>query len=207
MQKSFVMIMMYMPLSDTTQEICDNPFSWNNEAPDDLIHLETGMHAPISVQRSFLNCVQDGQTKNHDFVDFGSFSDAIKQSKVKTFKDLKKPVYLKTKTGLKTARINPEMIFRSVVSIIKFRPYLDLLSVLSLPMGGAPPCLFHEDGMMRKTCKSELLHFLVQDIETLDFPPVCDVYVIDMMSLLHRTQESGIRNPLFSANNCDTKIT
>ena len=176
-----------------------NPFSWNNEAPDDLIHLATGMHAPISVQRSLLNCVQDGQTKIQDFVDnvlsttgSGSFSNAIKQSKVKTFKDLKKPVHLKTKTGLKTARINPEMVFRRVVCIIKFRPDLDLLSVLSLPMGGEPPCLFHEDGMMRKTCKSELLHFLVQDIEPLDFPSVCDVYVIDMMSLLHRTRGQHI---------------
>ena len=74
-----------------------NPFIWNNEDPDDLIHLATGMHAPISVQRTLLNCFQDDQTKIHDFVNTvlstpgcGSFSDAIKQSKVKTFNDLKK---------------------------------------------------------------------------------------------------------------------
>ena len=38
------------------------------------------------------------------------------------------------------------------------------------PMGGASRYLFHEDRMVRITCKSELLHFLVQDIFPLDFP-------------------------------------
>ena len=35
----------------------------------------------------------------------------------------------------------------------------------------------------------------------------CQILNVERLSMLNPAKESGIRNPLFSANNCDTKIT
>ena len=58
---------------------------------------------------------------------------------------------------------------------------------LSIPTGGAPPVFFHEDGTMRKTKKSDIAQYLIKDATVTLSRPHCDVYIIDMLVLLHTT--------------------
>ena len=82
------------------------------------------------------------------------------KSKLMTFKDLSKPVKIKTKKGVKEIIINPENIFIISIAHIRFRKDLDFLTVMSKPTGGAPLSMFHEDGLMRKPTKAILAHIL-----------------------------------------------
>ena len=75
----------------------------------------------------------------------GKFHDPIKQRKLKSFKELSKSMKVKTKQGIKEMKMNPEIIFRT------------LLTVLSVPTGGAPLSMFHDDGSMRKPTRADWL--------------------------------------------------
>ena len=112
------------------------------------------------------------------------FQEPIKQSKLKTFKDLIKSMKLKTKQGFKAIRINPEIIFRRSIALCHFRRDLSLLTVLSKPTGGATLSLFHEDGLMKKKTKADLAHVLEEGIKS---SSSMSVYVIDVIVLLHKT--------------------
>ncbi len=70
-----------------------NPFDFDADTPDVLVNISTGMHATSAVQQSLLTCVDVGKVKVETFVERalsvagkGKFYDAIKQSKLKTFK-------------------------------------------------------------------------------------------------------------------------
>ena len=108
-----------------------------------------------------------------------------------TFKDLSKPIKVKTKQGVKTTTINPENIFRRSIALIRYRTDLDFLTVMSKPTGGAPLSMFHEDGLMRKPTKAILAHILEEGISSSFSWPLCNpsssVYIIDVMVLLHKT--------------------
>ena len=174
-----------------------NPFSTDEDMPNVLINISTGMHATPEVQNSLLNCVEEGKNKFDSFVESRlsvdgkrNFHDPIKQTKLKTFKDLSKSIKLKTSTGVKQVKINPEMILRRSIALTRFRSDLDLLDIMSLPMGGAPLSIFYDNGLMRKPTKADLAHILEEGISPLNsWPksnPNMSVYILDVMVLLHK---------------------
>ena len=137
-------------LVDHINHHMSNPFDIDADMPEILINISTGMHATPLVKESLLDCVKDGTTKYEQFVKRvlsvggeGNFFDPIKKSKLMTFKDLSKPVKVKTTQGIKATTINPVNIFRRSIALIRYRKDLDFLTVMSKPTGGAPLSMFY----------------------------------------------------------------
>ena len=85
-----------------------NPLKSGSDTPELLINISTGIHAPIAVQLSILSCVEVGKIKAEKFEEkalsvggMGKFHDPIKQSKLKSFKELSKSMKVKTKQASK----------------------------------------------------------------------------------------------------------
>ena len=72
--------------------------------------------------------------------------------KVKTFADMKKPVIGKAKEKL---IVDSEVLFRRLLVVSKQRE-VNLEDVLTHELSAISPSLFHDDGTMRKTTKSDL---------------------------------------------------
>ena len=93
------------------------------------------------------------------------------------------------KQGSKTGGISPEVIFRRALNIAGCRDDISLESVLGHPVGPVPSALFHDDGSMRKTTKSELGHKLEADVSKVTELPQHDktssVYIRDAMAAIH----------------------
>ena len=81
------------------------------------------------------------------------------KSKLKTFEDLTKKTKLKCRSGETLhVHINPELVFRRALVLANCREDVTIDKILSLPIGPIPSALFHDDGTMMKTCKSDLCH-------------------------------------------------
>ncbi|CAC5400233.1 unnamed protein product [Mytilus coruscus] len=132
--------------------------------PPCLINISTGMHATREVQDSLLFAVDEGENMCRKFVksalsldQSGSFYSPITKSKLKTFEHMNAKTTLKCKSGeIITGHINPEIVFRRALVLANSRDDVTIESILSLPLGPIPVSLFHEDGTMRKCCKSDL---------------------------------------------------
>jgi hypothetical protein len=53
-----------------------------------------------------------------------------------------------------TGHINPEIVFRRALVLANSRDDVMIDNILSHPVGPIPVSMFHEDGTMRKSCKS-----------------------------------------------------
>lgn len=149
-----------------------------------------------------LKCVENGEIKVDQFINETldasgdvNFHAAIKKTPMKTFADLQKKVKVKAKSGFKLAHTSPELIMRRGLAIMKFRPELDLEAIMSIPTGGAPLSLFHEDGLMRSpSSKADIAHVLETKLDTK--PPTTwpaltrntTVFVIDASVLIRKLQ-------------------
>ena len=103
--------------------------------PEVLINISPGIHASPEVPSSFYS--------------------PISRSGILTFSDMTKKAKFLCKQGSKTGGISPEVIFRRALNIAGCRDDISLESVLGHPVGPVPSALFHDDGSMRKTTKSE----------------------------------------------------
>ena len=124
-----------------------NPFSKaeTSRNEDVLVNIGTGRHAFKEVQTSLLNCVKAGENKVFNFIDNTldtngniNFHDPLKHVKLLTFADMNKKIKLKSSNGVKLALTSPELIMRRGLALIKHRPELTLLDIISVPTGGAP---------------------------------------------------------------------
>jgi hypothetical protein len=71
---------------------------------------------------------------------------------------------MNAKTSLKcnsgeiiTGHINPEIVFRRALVLANRRDDVTINNILSHPVGPIPMSMFHKDGTMRKSCKSDLV--------------------------------------------------
>jgi hypothetical protein len=65
---------------------------------------------------------------------------------------------LKCKSGeIITGHINPEIVFRRALAWANRTEDVTIDNILSHPVGPIPVSMFHEDGTMRKSCKSNLV--------------------------------------------------
>ena len=67
-----------------------------------------------------------------------NFHDPLKHVNLLTFADMNKKIKLKSLNGVKLAHTSPELIMRRGLALIKHRPELTLLDIISVPTGGAP---------------------------------------------------------------------
>jgi hypothetical protein len=142
--------------------------------PKDLINIATGLHAKKEVEDSLLNCVDQGQKYLQSFVvgclkenENRYFYSPISRSSLKTFEDMTKQSNLKCRTGdVVKAHIHPELVFRRALALANVREEVSVEKVLAYPVGPIPTAIFHDDGSMRKCCKSDLIHLLEKEIST-----------------------------------------
>ena len=145
-------------------ETMTDPFDIEAHPPC-LMNISTGMHATREVQDSLLSAVNEGEKKFRNLVNSAlsvgqsvSFYRPISKSKLKTFEHMNAKTSLKCKSGeIITGHINPEIVFRCALVLANSRDDVTIDNILSHPVGPIPVSMFHEDGTMRKSCKSDLV--------------------------------------------------
>jgi hypothetical protein len=95
---------------------------------------------------------------------------------------------LKCKSGeIITGHINPEIGFRRALVLANSRDDVTIDNILSHPAGPIPVSMFHEDGTMRKSCKSDLVKQFENEVSPVlslpDFDPSLTTYIRDSMAL------------------------
>lgn len=141
-----------------------NPFDIKaDENPDVLVNISSGLHASKEVKETLLNAVNIGERKMTQFVkssmsvdSSSSFYQPIKRASVKTFSSMNKRTRIQSEGKSKEVHISAEMVFRRALTISKSRVDVTLETIVSHPITAIPTSLFHEDGTMRKTTKSEM---------------------------------------------------
>ncbi|CAC5419984.1 unnamed protein product [Mytilus coruscus] len=150
-------------LFEHVQNNMTDPFDIE-ECPKSLINIATGLHASREVEDSLVNSVDRGQKTMKSFVD-GCFKDKetrdffspISKSALKTFDA--KPCNLKCRSGdIVKTHINPELVFRRALALKNVRDEVTVEKVLAYPIGRIPTSIFHDDGLMRKSCKADFIH-------------------------------------------------
>ncbi len=118
-----------------------------------------------------------------------SFYSPISKSKLKTFEHMNAKTSLKCKSGeIITGHINPEIVFRRALVLANSRDDVTIDNILSHPVGPIPVSMFHEDGTMRKSCKSDLVKQFENEVSPVlslpDFDPSLTTYIRDSMALV-----------------------
>jgi hypothetical protein len=96
---------------------------------------------------------------------------------------------LKCKSGeIITGHINPQIVFRLALVLANSRDDVTIDNILSHPVGPIPVSMFHEDGTMRKSCKSDLVKQFENEASPVlslpDFDPSLTTYIRDSMALV-----------------------
>ena len=166
-----------------------DPFDIEAHTPC-LMNISTGMHATREVQDSLLSAVNEGEKKCRNFVNSVlsvgqsvSFYSPISKSKLKTFEHMNAKTSLKCKSGeIITGHINPEIVFRRALVLANSRDDVTIDNILSHHVGPIPVSMFHEDGTMRKSCKSDLVKQFENEVSPVlslpDFDPSLTTYII-----------------------------
>ena len=122
----------------------------------------------------------------------GSFYNPIPKSKLKTFEHMTSKTNLKCKSEeIISGHINPELVFRRALVLANCRDDVTIENVLSHPIGPIPVSLFHDDGTMRKSCKSDLVKQFESDVSSVlslpDFDRSVTTYIRDAMAVVQCT--------------------
>ena len=89
------------------------------------------------------------------------FYSPISRSQLETFEDLTERCILKCRSGeVNKSHINTEIVFKRALALANVREEVTVEKVLACPIGQIPTALFHDDGLMRKSCKSDLINLL-----------------------------------------------
>lgn len=166
-----------------------NPFDLDN-APDRLVNICTGKIVNEEIEKSLGNFLETATEKvqyvlNNPRED--DFWKPAKRNKIQTFKDTK----VKPKAMAKKTFIGSECMFRRIICAARFQE-MDLSNILSYELSSVPASLFHEDGSMRKTTKSDLAKILESFTEIVTVTPNVNSYIIDGMVLIREVNLSSI---------------
>ncbi|CAG9760430.1 unnamed protein product [Ceutorhynchus assimilis] len=167
-----------------------NPFDLDN-APDRLVNICTGKIVNEEVEKSLGNFLEIATEKVQHILNNPREEDfwkPAKRNKIQTFKDTK----VKPKAMAKKTFIGSECMFRRIICAARFQE-MDLSNILSYELSSVPASLFHEDGSMRKTTKSDLakkLESFTEIITTINTN--VNSYVIDGMVLIREVNLSSI---------------
>ena len=124
-----------------------------------------------------------------------SFWDPIpKTAVVKTFSSMQKCL------SSDTDRKDTEVLFRRLLAVSKNRD-VDMRKVLSYELAAVPPSMFHDDGSMRKTNKSDLAKKLAANADKILALPHQDrltssqssAYLIDGMAMCQALNENHFK--------------
>jgi hypothetical protein len=176
-------------------ETMTDPFDIEAHPPC-VMNISTGMHATREVQDSLLSAVNEGEKKCRNFVNSAlsvgqsvHFYSPFSKSKLKTFEHMNAKTSLKCKSGeIISGHINPEIVFRCALFLANSRDDVTIDNILSHHVGPIPVSMFHEDGTMRKSCKSDLVKQFENEVSPVlslpDFDPSLTTYIRDSMALV-----------------------
>ena len=174
------------------QNHCQDPFNLK-EVAEGLVSVVSGRIASKPVEEPLKSLPEKGKVVCEKFIkerlveQKRSFWDAIPKKPALTFADMKKHM---SNGKEKKITIDTEVLFRRLLAVSKNRD-VDLKMVLSYELAAVLPSLFHDDGAMRKTAKSELAKKLesVSD-EIVELPVLLgsgdatSAYITDGMALI-----------------------
>ena len=97
--------------------------------------------------------------------------------------------YMKCKSGeIISGHINPEIVFGRALVLANSRDDVTIDNILSHPIGPIPVAMFHKDGTMRKSCKSDLVKQFENEVSPVlslpDFDPSLTTSIRDDMTLV-----------------------
>ena len=183
-------------LIEYIQNHMTDPFSIE-ECPRSLIKIGTGLHASKEVEESFLGSIGRGAKAANSFI-HGCFNEnetrecysPISRSQLKTFEDLTKRCNFNCRPGdVIKAHINPEIVFRRALAFANVREEVTVEKDLAYPIGQIPTALFYDDGLTRKSCKSDLINLLEKEVCSVFTLPEYDrrrsVLIRDSMAIIH----------------------
>ena len=166
-----------------------SPFDLDT-VPSDLTNIVTGQVASKEVQESLHNFLERGEAKNREFVTnrvttmkTKSFWETEPRLKIKTFSDMKKPILNNDRHKL---ILDSEVLFRRLLVVSK-QQKVNLENVLTHELSATSPTLFHDDGSMRKTAKSDLTKKLEERVHSITGQltgSLSTAYIIDGMALI-----------------------
>lgn len=170
-----------------------NPFD-SSITSNDLIHIATGKIASREIHASLTTFKEKAEINNQAFIQGrltthgqASFWKAVSRNPIINADNIG---YKKTES--KTV-INPEYMFRRIISAAQFKE-LDFKNMLSFELAPTPASLFHEDGSMRKTAKSELAKKLESFSDLITDPPQEIIeYFIDGMVVLQEINQKSFK--------------
>ncbi len=164
-----------------------NPF-YVTAHPGVLFNIATSLHASLHVQSTLPNGLTKGQKMMESFLEQcmsegqeKCYHAPISMSKIVTFADCNSHNKEGRAPGTMTmnAIISPEIVFQHVLTLTEVQNDVTAESVFSHPVGSVPSALFHDDGSIRKTKRSncgEVLEGLVS--KQTQLPPFDkDIYV------------------------------
>jgi hypothetical protein len=181
-------------------EQCQNPFDLDS-VPTKLVNITTGQVATEDVEKSLTEGPEKGKsmmerfTKERMVEKSTGFWEPIKKTPLATFASMKKCL---TNDKERKMMIDTEVLFRRLLAVSKYRE-IDMHEVLKYELAAVPPAMFHDDGKMRKTKKSDLAVKLEENGgEIVVLPQISlvshtDAYLIDGMAMIQSLNENHFK--------------
>ncbi len=131
--------------------------------PGVLRNIATSLHASLQVQFTLPHGLTKGQEMMDSFVEQcmsegpeKCYHAPISMSKIVTFADCNNKAGRASGTMTLNAIISLEIVFQCALSLREVQNNVTEESVFSHTVGSVPSALFHDDGSMRKTKRSDL---------------------------------------------------
>ena len=182
-------------LSNTIDEIMQNPFNLE-KVSSDLVNIATGLVMPADVATRLLDAKSlgehDMQTYFQDRISTNQvkFNEPIKKLGIKTFSSLNKPV--KTANSRSSVIVKQDRQCFSRLLVVGQKRKVDLQNLLSYELSSVPVSLCHNDGSLRKTQKSVLLHELEKGICSSSMKKnIQAITVVDLMATIQSIPKSS----------------
>jgi len=163
------------------------------------VNITTGQVATEKVEKSLTEGPENGKSMMENFVKermverSTGFWEPIHKTPLATFASMK--VCLKNDKDRKLL-IDTEVLFRRLLAVSKYRE-IDMREVLQYELAGVPTSMFHDDGKMRKTKKSDLADKLEENgPEIVVLPPASvntDAYLIDGMAMIQGLNDNHFK--------------
>lgn len=163
-----------------------NPFNVN-DVPSSLINICTGKEVNSDIELSLSNFIDKAENNKEVFwneIDHINFWKPRSRNKILTFREGN----VKEKIEKGKVIIGSELMFRRILCAAQVNE-IDMNTILSHELTIVPTSLFHDDGSMRKTTKSDLLKKIEDESKAIVDCPIVQSLLIDGMVTIQELNE------------------
>ena len=162
--------------------------------PRDLVSISTGVVAPSDICDDLLKARQRGEeayiTQASKLAEGIGFYEPIRRLRIKTFSDISKQTVAKGTNKEVTLRAD-NRLFGQILLIAQNRK-LNMMEVLSYPLGPKPWALANGDGSLKKTDKSSLGRHIEKEAAYMDTISGSRAIIIDGMGIVQQVSGENI---------------